>query len=157
MTASLRKLEAMMGGFGTEIVVAFSHMAIAEEVITESGCSKADGQRAFGILCPSEPLEGKADDVYRSHARELVARVVAGENTRPGTTAEVLCCLLGAALKAPLDTSGLALADWLFAEVFPGNKISEGEILRSELYEGQVQADLQDARKRCGVADRVAS
>ncbi len=161
MSAALEAMKEILGGppVLNQINVAFSQMAIAEEVIEESGCTKDQGQRAFGVMCPSEPLRGKSNTVYKAHCEELMVRVMGTLDTRTATKAEVLCCLMGAALKAPLDTSGLALADWLFAEVFPDSRLpmhQPREVVR-EFYKGQVQEDFQQARKRCAVADRVAS
>ena len=158
--AQLELMRQVLGGDGKVLDVvsaAFDHMDTAEQEITASGCSKAQGQSAFGVLCPSDPLDGKCDDVYRAHCKELIERVVAGDDTRTGTDAEVLCCLMGASLVAPLNTDGLALADHLFTSVFPGSQLAhEGE--RSlEFYHGQVSEDLAEARKRCAVRDRVVA
>lgn len=152
-------LHAMCQALGDDTTLtflgAFERMDIAENVITASGCTKAQGQVAFGIMCPSAPLNRKCDEVYRAHATELVERVIAGEDTRPGTKAEVLCCLLGAALRAPLNTSGMALADHLFAQVMPGSRLPSTKA--REFYQGQVAEDLAQARVRCAVADRIAT
>lgn len=74
----------------------------------------------FPLLRPTEPLRGKAPAVYLSHVRELLARAVQAADLVPGTDAECLCALLGAATRAPLNSSGCLLADRLFRRVMPG-------------------------------------
>ena len=57
--------------------------------------------------------------------------------------------MMGAALKAPLNASGLALADWLFRECFPGHQVSEGAFGRArEVYEGQIAEDYAAAQRQ---------
>ncbi|WP_067903735.1 hypothetical protein [Nocardia vaccinii] len=47
--------------------------------------------------------------VYRSHARELLERVAAGADTRPGTAAEVAAAMMATSLAAPLNSTGVGL------------------------------------------------
>ncbi|RAS59474.1 hypothetical protein C8D87_11486 [Lentzea atacamensis] len=47
--------------------------------------------------------------VYRAHCRELLDRVVAGEDTRPGTAAEVICLLHNTSLISPLTSAATGL------------------------------------------------
>lgn len=153
--------EALGVGVMSTINGAFACMEIAEEEIKASGCDKDEGSAAFGVLCPSEPLRGKSPDVYRAHCKEMIARVTADNDTRPGTNAEVLCSLLATSLLAPLNESGMALADHLFANCFPDyhDELPSPmeRALRRESYKGQIAEDLVDARKRCAVRDRVVS
>ncbi len=156
--STTQRMDSFLGGDMMAVVNStFECMDLAEEVITASGCTYAQNKSAFGVMCPTPPLRGKSHDVYRAHARELVERIIAGKDTRPGTRCEVLCCLLATALKAPLNQSGGALAEHLFAELFPRHQVSKASTRRQEFYKGQIAEDLADARKRCAVADRVAS
>ena len=68
---------------------------------------------AQGLLCPTAD-ELHKELLYRAHARELLARVAAGGDTRPGTAAECLAVLSRASLDAPLnsDGNGLFLRMW---------------------------------------------
>ena len=60
--------------------------------------------------------------MYRSHCRELLDRVAAGEDTRPGTTAECWGALRETSLRVPLSTSaaGLYARTWRLAQLPPG-------------------------------------
>lgn len=65
-------------------------------------------QRSFLLLQPSSP-QMHTEAVYRSHCRELLDRVAAGEDTRPGTAAECCLALSETSLKVPLRTSAVGL------------------------------------------------
>jgi hypothetical protein len=127
----------------------FSLMAIAEEEIT--GAKKRHPEKAglihrsFSILRPTDPIYGKADCVYRSHARELLERVAKGKDTRPGTIAEVLCVLLDTATKTPLNQEGQVLTEYLFQLVF---KISVDGSKPVEQWPGQIEEALSAAQTK---------
>jgi hypothetical protein len=75
--------------------------------------------RSFILLKPtSEPLT-TSPLVYRSHCRELLDRVAAGEDTRPGTAAECCIALSEASLAGPLSTAsaGLYARMWKLADL----------------------------------------
>jgi hypothetical protein len=65
-------------------------------------------QRSFLLLRPSSP-QMRTEAVYRSHCKELLDRVAAGEDTRPGTAAECCLALSETSLKVPLRTSAVGL------------------------------------------------
>ncbi len=44
----------------------------------------------FKLLTPSHELMG-TEFVYRSHCRQILDRLAAGQDTRPGTDAEIAC------------------------------------------------------------------
>jgi hypothetical protein len=64
--------------------------------------------RSFLLLRPSSPLM-RTEVVYRSHCRELLDRVAAGQDTRPGTAAECCLALSETSLKVPLRSSAVGL------------------------------------------------
>lgn len=89
------------------------------------------------ILCkPTDVLQGKCDQVYRSHVRELIIRTMRGKDTRPGTAAECLCGMMGAATIHPLNAEGAALVEKLFQIVM--RQELEGGKFRP-VWEGQVE------------------
>ena len=69
-------------------------MAIAEEEIAALQAAHPDRSDelfdAFLFLYSRYPFERYLDDLYRAHCRELLARIIAGEDTRPATNAELL-------------------------------------------------------------------
>jgi hypothetical protein len=125
--------------------------------VAEEECSRAGRPDGFAYLCPSGPLRGKGIEVYRAHVREILGRLERGEALEPGTDAECLCACLYAAGDAPLRQEGQALTEWLFTSVFPARA---AEILGAERtrerWNGQVQEDLAQLRRRLAVTRRAA-
>lgn len=70
--------------------------------------------RSFRLLEPTHPLLRRANWLYREHCREILDRVAAGEDTRPGTGVEALMALLETSLKAPLAGAASGLCFRLF-------------------------------------------
>lgn len=68
---------------------------------------------SFLLLTPTHQLM-RAEFVYRAHCRELLDRVAAGEDTRPGTAAEVCCAISAVSLASPLRSAaaGLYMRMW---------------------------------------------
>jgi len=98
------------------------------------------------ILCkPTEVLKGKCDQVYRAHVRELIVRAMRGADARPGTAAEVLCGMLGAATVSPLNAEGAALVERLFQIVM--RQELEGAKFRP-VWEGQVEEAFAWAQRK---------
>jgi len=127
----------------------FSSMSVAEEEITEAKKRHPEKSdlihRSFLILQPTDPTYGKADCVYRSHVRELLERVAKGQDTRPGTIAEVLCVMLEVAIKAPLNQEGQALTEHLFQIVFKHSVDGSKPV---EQWPGQIEEALSAAQKK---------
>jgi len=67
------------------------------------------------LLTPNLSLECMESElVYRAHCHEILDRVAAGEDTRPGTAAEVCCAMRNTSLLSPLTSAatGLYLRMW---------------------------------------------
>jgi hypothetical protein len=116
----------------------FSHIGIAEEVL--------DGDRSIRLtlMMTTDPLRGFSDGLFRAHCIELKERALAGEDTRPGTYAEVLGALSTASLKSPLTPDGLHLMELCFQKCFPDQKAT---MYGRESYPGKLDEDLDDARR----------
>ncbi|WP_157186748.1 hypothetical protein [Nocardia jiangxiensis] len=61
-----------------------------------------------GLCVPTHRVMS-TEFVYRSHVRELLERVAAGGDTRPGTAAEVAAAMMTTSLATPLDSTGAGL------------------------------------------------
>jgi hypothetical protein len=70
---------------------------------------------SFKLMTPTVKMP--SEQVYRSHCRELLERVAAGEDTRPGTGAEVVMTLSDFSLHRPLNGAGMGLMVRLFKRV----------------------------------------
>jgi hypothetical protein len=103
----------------------------------------------FRLLVPTHHLM-QTEFVYRSHCRELLERVAGGQDTRPGTSAEVAIACSQTSLVAPLTTSGTGLYLRAWAKAFPDRPITDdaGERLaHHEALKGDV-IDEHEARAR---------
>jgi hypothetical protein len=87
--------------------------------------------RRHPAVAPAMPRM-RTEVLYRAHCRELLDRVAAGEDTRPGTAAECCLALSETSLQVPLRTSavGLYARMWRLAGLPPA-PLTEG----SEHYE----------------------
>lgn len=117
-------LDKMAPILGPDVTSMFRLMSHAEEVIAEEVAidptHEPQIQSSFCLLCPRMTLfGGKNPNLYRHHCREIIARVVLKEDTRPGTKAEVLATLSGLSMISTLVDSAHRLMEDLMAEILP--------------------------------------
>lgn len=159
-TQTLTDIMADMGlGFGA----LFDAMDVAEREIERAMKRHPEHKlklwNSFGLLLPHYGIERKHPKMYEHHCRELLARVVEGADTRPGTTAECLLASSTAASMIPLKAFGLTMHARMFAAVFgeselerlTGRKLAE----MYEEYPTQVDELIAGLRKETRVDDRV--
>lgn len=143
--------ELLLGGVGGGgIAQAFRRMEIAEQEIEEAKRRWPRRKRAihaaFGVLCAPR-LASYSDAVYRAHAREIIGRVMRGEDVRPGTDAEVLATLSEASLRAPLASDHAHAMSRVFARVFPDadmGRFAAG----NEAWAGRTNEIIKEARRK---------
>ncbi len=99
----------------------FQCMDIAQEEMERAellhGDQKEKIKDAFLDLMPGM-FVGRPDQLYRSHCRELLGRVVSGADLCPGTRAEAMLAMHATSLLAPLNAQGSALYESLFTGIF---------------------------------------
>lgn len=157
----LRRVETTLGVSMGRIGVVFDAMDWAENEIT-----RAQRQHpayadllwhAFKILTIPEGVD--TEHVYRAHARELLARVVAGQDTRPGTDVEIIMACRAASLVAPMHGPGFGLYYRLFTRAFPKSDAFDIGPADLEHYEAIHGSAIDDAerimRHKLTDADRV--
>jgi hypothetical protein len=147
--------EILGGVLGARVADLFDCMAVAEEELDAARLTPEQRSQAFGFLCPTTPIRGKSLDLYRAHVRELLGRLREGATLEPGTLAECLSVCLYTAGDAPLRQEGQALAEWLYAAVFPHDPARLGASTMPERWEGQVQEDLAVLRRKLAVERRA--
>ena len=103
----------------------FDTMGWAEEAISQAQrrhpAAANSLYHAFTLTRPTHNLmNGKT--VYLAHVNELLTRVVAGQDTRPGTAAEMASVLHDASLVTPLNTTGAGLYFRVWYRAFPDHK-----------------------------------
>jgi len=103
----------------------FEQMEWAEDEIEKAKRRHPDRAdliyHSFKLLTPTRDLMG-TEFVYRSHCRELLERVAAGHDTRPGTAAEVCIACCDASMLAPLTETAAGLYARMWGVAFPGRR-----------------------------------
>jgi hypothetical protein len=74
--------------------------------------------RSFTLLRVTHPRMS-TPFVYQSHCQEILDRVAAGEDTRPGTDAEIALVLMETSLGSPLKGPYVGLYMRVFTRAFP--------------------------------------
>ena len=111
MTTAVRLLDLLPGG--DYLASVFEAMAWADEEIEKA--QARHGEQGRGPIWNSFTLLKATHDklyrevLYRSHCREILNRVAKGEDTRPGTDAEMIVVLHEASLRAPLNSDASCL------------------------------------------------
>lgn len=143
-----QQIQQMFSGSGARVIVhVFKLMEIAEMVVEEMGLKEHD--TAFLVVMPTEVFNADSTidpKVYEHHARELCQRLKNGEDTRPGTTAEVLIASMRVCTRTPVNSAFAGMVDWCFQEVF-GEKALPGHKPRQD-WPGQLTEDLSQARRK---------
>ncbi|GIH16129.1 hypothetical protein [Rugosimonospora africana] len=109
----------------------FDAMSVAEDEISAAQQRHPDAAdriwRSFPLLRPTDGLTTN-NLVYRAHCRELLDRVAAGANTKPGTAAECCWALCEVSQRVPLNTTaaGLYSRMWRLAGLPPVNLADNG-------------------------------
>jgi hypothetical protein len=139
----------------------FEHMKWAEQEIAAAQArhpGHADRiWHAFSLLLANPGLQRMAYElVYRAHCREILDRVAAGEDTRPGTAAEVCSAMVNTSLLAPLTSaaSGLYLRMWQAAGLPELDEITGASGHHEALERSTIDDHERSARRRLATADR---
>lgn len=90
--------------------------------------------------------------LYRGHCKQLLDRMIAGQDTRPGTYAEMLMGMAEASLKAPFNQGGYYIYFWLFDKC-GFDAPAETEIPRPP-WDGYLQEELPAMERKFSVNDR---
>ena len=142
----------------------FDLMEVAEEVIAEF--KKAHPNRAdiidrmFSIGIPGD-LARYPVNLYRAHCRELCERLRDGEDTRPGTYAEICIAYCEASFAYPLNRNATAAYIQAFSYVM-GEQVTQSIIEDNAHYrEGDwkhaVNEQLTWLRKKLAKPERVVA
>jgi hypothetical protein len=137
-------LAESLGSPSSAISRTFDLVEICEEEIARSASPE---KISFLALRPTDGMTGIADGVYRSHCRELIARMMADESLEPGTAAECLLVVSRTSLIAPLGQTANAVAHRLFREVF-GVPVVEDGYEPSEAWAGAADEEIRTLRRK---------
>lgn len=111
----------------------------------------------FGLLVPTHDLMA-TEFVSRSHYRELLDRLATGQDTRPGTAAEVACACAEASLVAPLSSTAAGLYFRMWESAFPDKPPITDLGQHHEALEGSsIDAPEATSRRTLAREDRIVS
>jgi hypothetical protein len=146
----------IVAGFEQTFGAIFDRMSWAEDEIRKAQDRHPELAdriyHSFSLLSGDEAASRMSvEAVYRAHAREILERVAAGEDTRPGTAVEVVIGLLAAAERAPLSHEGFGLCARLWiAAGLPDHDDFAGSLGHLEaLHSARIDRDEADARRAC--------
>ena len=121
-TIDPRVRDILGSGLASVLESTFSKMEIAEDEIARARGGKTAPDRSDPLWCSFKlmaPYIEMTDVAYRVHCRELLERVAAGEDTRPGTDGEIMMVLSETSMQAPLTHAATTLQLRLFARRLP--------------------------------------
>ncbi|MGW4528852.1 hypothetical protein [Amycolatopsis sp. NPDC004378] len=140
---------------------AFERMEWAEEEIAAAQArhprQASQIWHSFSLLVPNSGLERMSyERVYRAHCREILDRVAAGEDTRPGTAAEICCAMLNTSLLAPLTSAatGLYMRMYQAAGLPQFDELAESSRHHEALEHSLIDDHERFARRQLSMADR---
>jgi hypothetical protein len=150
-----------------EIKAAFESMEYTRDEIAQAQRRHPDAAdtiwHSFSLLTPVHPLMHTSEPLYRAYCREILDRVAAGDDTRPGTAAEICCVASEASAVAPLSSPAFGVYARAFRVVFPdrrflGNEVDCAYMEHVEALHGHAIDELEaDSRRRLTRAERTLS
>lgn len=145
---------------------AVGRVTIAETAITDAISRYPHAAdrlfHSFPLLVSTHELMDRNDHLYAGHCHELVERVAAGRDTRPGTAAEICIAMTHISMVAPLTTSaaGLFMRAWRQARMPDDDGITaeadHHEAVRSSLINRHEQAARRRLTNRKRRLSRIA-
>ncbi|MEU4244291.1 hypothetical protein [Actinoplanes sp. NPDC026619] len=152
-------LAALITDTRNSLMPIFGAMEIAEQEITDAQVRHPNAAdriwRSFKLLVPTSDLLTRNELVYRSHCRELLERVAADADTRPGTAAECCVALCEVSQRIPLNTSaaGLYARMWKAAGL-PPIELGDASVHYEALESAAIDDKERDLRTRLSQAER---
>jgi hypothetical protein len=117
------KIEDMFASMENEMMAIIAKMDWAEsEIAKAQDRHNENGRgpiwRSFRTIRQNDPFMMN-EKIYRAHCREILDRVAAGKDVRPGTDAEMIGVLHQASLRAPMPPGMDCLYFRIMARTFP--------------------------------------
>lgn len=161
ITAASKLLGEDAGGIFEVMAGAFERMEWGEQEIAAAQARHPQHAdriwHSFCLLVPNAGLERMSyERVYRAHCREILDRVAAGEDTRPGTAAEVCCVMLNSSLLAPLTSAatGLYMRMYQAADLPQFDELAESSRHHEALEKSLIDDHERFTRRKLAMDDR---
>lgn len=146
-------LDSLIAETRAEVTAGLAQAGWAEDEIAGAIARRPDAENdlfhAFPLLAPAFSSTGwDTEFVFRGHCRELLERVAAGGDTRPGTAAE--CCLAMAAVSMAIPLHGTAAGFYhrMWDRAFPANPVWQNAGVHYEALHGQAIDDIEHHTRR---------
>jgi len=150
-------LNDLLKGVNSNVFRLFDLMDIAEGEIQHfqkrHPAHKPDLFDAFMTIVPTHNMTQLNHKLYIEHCRELLERVVAGEDLRKATKAEMCAVFANTSMIAPIHGNAVYLYAKLFEDVFGEQPWSDMVELR-ENYDGASDYWLTELETKAGNPDR---
>lgn len=157
-------LELMVSEVTGELAGIFEMMEWAEDEIQQA-IRRHPRHRdtlwhSFSLLKAGDLAEKMGTEfVYRSHAAELLERVVCGADTRPATAAELILICSEASKVTPLHAAGAGLYFRLWAKAFPNHQQTAEQATQlvhyEKLFAARMDEDEAVLRRKAANPDRL--
>ncbi len=160
MTTDHTALTELLDKATRDLDPVLTQMAWAEEEISlaiERHPHAADTlHHSFTLIRPTNDRRMNAEFIYRGHCRELLDRIANGEDTRPGTAAEVAIALCEVGLATPLNdaATGLIFRMWSTFPDLDQDTIDTDLHHRESLHGDRIGEVEATVRAKTAVADR---
>jgi hypothetical protein len=154
---AVETLEELITRTTTALDPVIEQLGWAEDEITSAQerhpQASADLWHSFRLLIPTHDTMS-TEFVYRAHVRELLDRVVKGEDTRPGTWAEIVGVCRDVSVKIPMHGAlgGLFFRAW--ARAFPDREVFIDRSHHEALHSSEIDDLESTVRRRLSVRDR---
>jgi hypothetical protein len=151
---------ALVAEIQAEVTGASAWVGIAEDEIEQAAGrhpeAADDLYHAFALMLPATGAAAwETEFVYRAHCRELLERVAAGEDTRPGTTAEAVLAISEVSKKIPLTGTAAGLYFRMWSRAFPGHELTDRGEHYEALYKDAIDKAEGDIRQKLNLPGRV--
>ena len=149
----LNELTALEGdaAFWEQVGNTFKFIEVAEEEIARAQHrypeQAAHLHRTFSFLRPDHFINYHPT-IYRHHCRELLERIAAGADTRPGTLAEAAIAIMQVTLATPVQRDVAILYGRIFKRFFPEQYETLRHFPTEESFPGRCDEILETLRRK---------
>ncbi|WP_280361494.1 hypothetical protein [Nocardia wallacei] len=157
-TKGVQTVDQIVGDIADLLADAFDQIGWGEDEIAAAQARHPNSanklHHAFALLRATSDLLGN-EELYRAHCREILKRVVTGQDTRPGSAAEICAMMCEISQRTPMNTTatGLYMRAWKLAGL-PGDHFDH--VLHYEAIRGSAIDDLEaEVRHKLAVPDRI--
>lgn len=127
-----------------------------EQAIARHPEAAGDLFHSYSLLLPAVASDAWGTEfVLRAHCRELLERVAAGGDTRPGTTVECLLAMSEVSKTIPLNGTAAGFYLRMWSAAFPEHELTDRGQHHEALYKDRIDDIERWTRKKLTIPGRV--